>query len=714
MSKGSDNIMQDYLYTQNRELSWLRFNRRVLEEAEDATVPALERLKFISIFSTNLDEFFMIRVGSLFDLSSIAPDEVDNKSGMTPAEQLNRIYETIPGLIERKKRIYASVCQALLNEGIKDVSYNELKHGEEKYVARYFQDHILPVLSPQIVDSRHPTPHFQNKQLYVASLVKGKNNKKSVAFVPVPDVLPQVVMLPAEGRFIRTENILLKWAASLYGQYKQEEACVISVTRNADVRFDSEKFEDTDSDFRSHVKKLLKKRASLAIVRLEVGSEISPMFMKELLKIIEVENHQVYTDPTPLNMKYVFDMLNRLPEKLSEPLCYLPYAPKWPADLDANRSMIEQIRQKDKLLFFPFDSVEPFIRLLNEAADREDVVSVKITIYRLASTSKIVRALCRAAENGKEVLVLMELRARFDEENNIEWSKMLEEAGCKVIYGMENYKCHSKICLITLLERGKYSFITQVGTGNYNEKTNAMYTDLSMMTANEKIGIDGTAFFRNMLMGNLEGEYSELLVAPIGIKSTLCKLIDEEIAKGSEGHICIKINSITERDIIDKLAQASKAGVDIQLIVRGICCIRPGIIGQTDHIAVTSIVGRFLEHARIYCFGKGSQTKLFISSADLMTRNLRRRVEIACPVYDETIQKMLLKILSVQLADTVKASALQPDGSYVRKNKIGLKPVDSQQEFMDITLHELAPVARRQNPEKLKGLLKKLFRNKKM
>ncbi len=706
-------MKQNFLYTQNRELSWLRFNLRVLEEAEDESTPLLEKLKFISIFSTNLDEFFMIRVGSLFDISAVAPQERDNKSGMTPSEQLCRIYQTVIGLIERKKRVYAEVASSLSDRGVRDLQYKELKPNESKFTAEYFKRNILPVLSPQIVDSRHPTPHFQNKQLYIASLVKNKNNKKSIAFVPVPEMLPRVIALPTEGRFIRTENIIKQWAPTLYGQYKQEEACVISVTRNADVSFDSDKFEDTETDFRNHVKKLLKKRASLAIVRLEIGNKISPAFLKELLKIIDVKSHQIYTDSTPLNMKFVYEMIKKLPEKLSDSLSYPDYIPRWPEDLNTDASVIEQIRQKDRFLFFPFDSVSPFIRLLNEAADRKDVVSLKITIYRLASSSKIVRALCRAAENGKEVVVLMELRARFDEENNIEWSKMLEEAGCKVIYGIENYKCHSKICLITLREKGKYRYITQIGTGNYNEKTNAMYTDLSVMTANDEIGEDGTAFFRNMLTGNLEGKYSSLLVAPAGIKPELFRLIDEEIKKGTDGYICIKINSITERDIIDKLAEASRAGVEIRMIVRGICCILPGIAGNTEHISVTSIIGRFLEHARIYCFGKGKDAKLYISSADLMTRNLRRRVEIACPVHDRDIKEVLLHILAVQLSDTAKASLLQADGSYIRKNGIGTIKTDSQREFTESSLHSKYSPEKRQRRQKLKTFLRLLFRGKK-
>ena len=688
-------LSKNYVYTQNRELSWLRFNRRVLEEADDSSVPALERLNFISIFSTNLDEFFMVRVGSLFDLSAIAPKEIDMRSGMTPAQQLDKIYRTVPDLLWRKKRIYASVCSTLAKSGVKDVSYDELKPAEGKFIARYFTQNILPVLSPQIADSRNPAPHFQNKQLYIACLVKSKSGKERVAFIPVPDILPRIVMLSPEGRFIRTENILLRWAPTLFGQYKVEESCVICATRNADVSFDIDKFEDTETDYRNYVKKLLKKRANLAIVRLEIGNDISVPFRKELLKIIPVSDYQVFYDSTPLNTKYVSQLLENLPEYLTSQLRYAVHKPVWPADIDKNSSVMDQIIQKDRLLFFPFDSVDPFIRLLNEAADRDDVVSVKITIYRLASSSKIVRALCRAAENGKEVVVLMELRARFDEENNIAWSKMLEEAGCKVIYGMKNYKCHSKICLITLMEKGKFRYITQIGTGNYNEKTNTLYTDLSIMTADSIIGRDATAFFRSMLTDNLDEEYSSLLIAPSWLKPALIDLIDRQIAKGKDGYICIKVNSITERDIIDKLAQASRAGVEVRLIVRGICCIRPGINGNTENISVSSIVGRYLEHARIYCFGRGDQAEFYISSADLMTRNLQRRVEIACPVHDPDIKKALAHILEIQLSDTAKASNLLPNGSYIRKNGAGLPLIDSQQKFSDETFHKSPPAQKR-------------------
>ena len=546
--------MENYLYTQNREFSWLRFNQRVLEEAADPTLPPLERLKFVSIFSSNLDEFFMVRSGSLFDIAAMEPNQVDNKSGLTPQQQLVGIYQMTAALVGQKEQVYREVCRSLEVQGIADVPFSALSKQEADFARGVFRDQILPVLSPQIVDSRHPTPHFGNKQLYIASLVKSKHDKSSMAFTPVPEVLPKVVMLPGSTRFIRTENLILHFASALYGNYTPVESCIFAVTRNADVQFDSDKFEDAEEDYRIHVKKLLKKRRSLAILRLELNAPVSPSFRKELLKFIPVEEHQIYTDTTPLQMGYVFGLLKLLPQSAAQALSYPPHTPQWPEGLSREASMISQILQKDRCLFFPFHCVDPFIRLLNEAADDPQVVSVKITIYRLASSSKIVRALCHAAEKGKEVVVLMELRARFDEENNIAWSEMLEEAGCKVIYGMENYKCHSKICLITRQKKGKFQYITQIGTGNYNEKTNAMYTDLSLMTADPEIGADATAFFQNMLVGNVEGSYRRLLVAPNGIRQTLFALIDREIAKGDRGYICIKVNSITHRGMIDKLA----------------------------------------------------------------------------------------------------------------------------------------------------------------
>lgn len=691
MPKGAENRPERYRYTQNRELSWLRFNQRVLEEAADESNPLLERLKFVAIFSSNLDEFFMVRVGSLFDLAAVSPEAVDNKTGMTPIQQLRRIYETVPGLIEQKKRIYAGVRAALAEAGVEDVTYPSLRAKEEKTVDRYFKADILPILSPIIIGSHHPVPHLVNKQLYVAARLQDKKGKSAVGILPVPQSLPAYVALPdSDLRFIRTEEILLHWAPTLFGAYQVLETCLISVTRNADISFDEEKFEDTEEDFRKQVLKLLKKRGRLAVVRMELNHEISEQFFTRLTKLVQVDGEQCFIDPCPLQMGYAFALAGALSRGKAKRLSYQPYTSRWPEDLEREKDILPQIQRRDRLLFYPFDSVDPFLRLLSEAAERPDVLSIKITIYRLASSSKIAHILCRAAENGKEVLVLMELRARFDEANNVAWSELLEEAGCQVVYGMEGFKCHSKICLITLRDKGKMHYITQIGTGNYNEKTNAMYTDLTLMTADEGIGQDAVRFFRNMLVNDLAGEYQELLVSPYGIKEQLYTLIDQEMEKGTEGYICIKANSVTERGIIDKLRAASQAGVQVELIIRGICCLLPGVEGETERIHVTSIVGRFLEHARIYCFGKGADAKMYLSSADLMTRNLKRRVEIACPVHDREMREQLQWVLDCQLRDNGKASFLCPDGTYHRKEHTLSAPCNSQEQFMAESFHRPA------------------------
>ena len=691
MPKGAENRPERYRYTQNRELSWLRFNQRVLEEAADESNPLLERLKFVAIFSSNLDEFFMVRVGSLFDLAAVSPEAVDNKTGMTPIQQLRRIYETVPGFIEQKKRIYAGVRAALAEAGVEDVTYPSLSAQEEKTVDRYFKADILPILSPIIIGSHHPVPHLVSKQLYVAARLQDKKGKSAVGILPVPQSLPAYVALPdSDLRFIRTEEILLHWAPTLFGAYQVLETCLISVTRNADISFDEEKFEDTEEDFRKQVLKLLKKRGRLAVVRMELNHEISEQFFTRLTKLVQVDGEQCFVDLCPLQMGYVFTLAGALSRGKAKRLSYQPYTSRWPEDLEREKDILPQIQRRDRLLFYPFDSVEPFLRLLSEAAERPDVLSIKITIYRLASSSKIAHILCRAAENGKEVLVLMELRARFDEANNVAWSELLEEAGCQVVYGMEGFKCHSKICLITLRDKGKMHYITQIGTGNYNEKTNAMYTDLTLMTADEGIGQDAVRFFRNMLVNDLAGQYQELLVSPYGIKEQLCTLIDQEMEKGADGYICIKANSVTERGIIDKLRAASQAGVQVELIIRGICCLLPGVEGETERIHVTSIVGRFLEHARIYCFGKGADAKMYLSSADLMTRNLKRRVEIACPVHDREMREQLQWVLDCQLRDNGKASFLCPDGTYHRKEHTLSAPCNSQEQFMAESFHRPA------------------------
>ena len=688
----------------------MRFNRRVLEEAAGPTVPALERLKFVSIFSSNLDEFFMVRVGSLFDLAHMTPDDTDSKTGWTPSEQLHHVYRAIPGLLAMKKQIYAAVMETLAQSGIQDVSLETLDAGDLKQINRFFKTELLPVLSPIVIAPNHPVPHLVNKNLYAAALLESKKGHKAVGIVPVPDSAPPYLLLADGKRFVRTENILLRWLTTLFDAYTVKESCILAVTRNADISFDDEKFEDNEEDFRLQMKKLLKQRDHLAVVRLELNAAVSGEFRKILSALVRVEDHQIFVDECPLNMRYVFRLTGELPKELSARLLYPTYRPRWAEDLRQNQPILAQVQQKDRLLFYPYDSVEPFLRLLNEAAENPQVLSIKITIYRLASTSKIAQTLCRAAENGKEVLVLMELRARFDEENNLAWSKMLEESGCQVIYGAEGFKCHSKICLITLRNQNKTTYLTQIGTGNYNEKTNAMYTDLCLMTANQTIGEDAAAFFRNMLVNKLDGEYRQLCVSPFGIKSMLLEKIDRQIALGKDGYVCIKANSVTEREVIDKLAEASHAGVEVQLIIRGICCILPGVTGETENIHVTSVVGHFLEHGRIYQFGRGKNAEYYISSADLMTRNLNRRVEIACPVHDTQLCEQLQWILDSQLRDTAKASFLLSDGSYCRKHSA--VPFDSQEYFMQRSPHIAAePV---NEPKKLtqhlKELAEKLFR----
>lgn len=700
-----------YPYTQNRELSWLRFNQRVLEEAADTAVPALERLKFVSIFSNNLDEFFMVRVGSLFDIANISPSQSDNKTGLTAAEQLHRIYQTVPGLVAMKKQIYTAVMEELSQSGIEDAAMETLSAEELKLVNHYFKTDMLPILSPILIGPHHPVPHLINKHLYASALLEDKKGKQAVGIVPLPDSLPPYILLPNGSRFVRTENILLRWLPTLFGSYSAREACILCVTRNADISFDDEKFEDSEEDFRRQVKKLLKQRDHLAVVRLELSTPISDSFKNRLAGLVKVETHQICVDTCPLNMGYVFRLASELPKEISARLLYKPYTGRWPEDIKREQRIIAQVQQQDRLLFYPYDSVEPFLRLLNEAADDPNVLSIKITIYRLASSSRIAQTLCRAAENGKEVLVLMELRARFDEANNLAWSKMLEESGCQVFYGMEGFKCHSKICLITLRSRGKTSYITQIGTGNYNEKTNAMYTDLSLMTADPVIGEDAVVFFRNMLVNNLEGEYRQLCVSPFGIKNVIMQQIDKQIALGSKGYICIKANSVTEREVIDKLCEASRAGVEIQLIIRGICCILPEITGYTDNIHITSVVGRFLEHARIYMFGRSAE--VYISSADLMTRNLNRRVEIACPVYDAQLRDELKWLLDNQLRDTAKAGMMLSDGSYIRKHSA--VPFDSQAYFMEQSPHMPAPASAKKEKltDRLESLFRKLFQAEK-
>ena len=703
----------DTRYTQERELSWLRFNERVLEEARDESVPLFERLKFAAIFTSNLSEFFMIRVGSISDMTLSKEHHVDSKSGLTPRQQLQAIFKAVPALYKQRDKIVSQLETRLRSCNICCLTPEELDGKERKQAERWFRDYVQPVLSPMVVDVHHPFPHLPSGSLAVALTLR-LDGVTRFGLVPIPKSLPPYLLLEERGlRYLLTEQVVLAFADVLFENCRVVEKCVLSVTRNADISPEDEDY-DVGEDFRAHMQKVLKKRARLSPVRLEIQGEASQELEQYLCQRLELGSEQVFRSKAPLAMGYVYALEGKLPPESAAALRYPPYTPQWPAGLVKGEKLIPQILRRDALLFYPYHSMEPFLRLVKEAAGDPAVLSIKITIYRLASTAKLVEYLAAAAENGKDVTVLMELRARFDEQANIAWAQRLEEAGCTILYGFEEYKVHSKICLITRREHGRIQHITQIGTGNYNEKTAKLYTDYCLMTASPAIGADGTAFFQNMATSNLEGEYHQLLVAPNGLKKKLLELIDgetEKLRRGQPAAIFLKVNSVTDREIIDSLARASQAGVPVTLNVRGICCLRPGVPGLTDNIQVFSIVGRFLEHPRVYAFGVGEGTRVYIGSADMMTRNTERRVEIACPVLDPAVRAQILRDMEIYRADNVKARILQPDGSYVKADRPeGAPAVDAQAAFMERALSEaeaaaLTPPA----PERRPGLLARLF-----
>ena len=693
-------------YTQNRELSWLQFNARVLAEAEDENVPLLERFKFLAIFTSNLDEFFMIRVGSLCDMAAVDKEHTDSKSGLTAKEQLHLIYKAVEPLYARRDAAFSDVDSKLSAIGLRRLTMDSLAPDEQKYIKRYFKDIIAPVLSPQIVDSHHPFPHLEGKVLHIAALLSHKKTER-LGLLPVPASLPPVVFLPeTPSRYILTEDILLTYADHVFEMYDVLEKTVLCVTRNADIQVDDETFGVEGGDFRKKMEKLLRQRRRMAVVRVEINRPISDHFKEHFRSRFEVSDAQIFLSRTaPLKLGYAFSLGEHLPEKKRAFLSDAPFTPQQPAMLSAGQSLLKAALQRDILLSYPYESMEPFLQMIREAANDPAVLAIRITIYRLASKAKLVEYLCAAAENGKDVTALIELRARFDEQNNIDWSERMEEAGCKIIYGFEDYKVHSKICLITRRERGAVRHITQVGTGNYNEKTAKQYTDVSLITADERIGQDAGAFFNNMALGNLSGHYSRLFVAPTSLKNNILALMDEQIAKGKDGYILLKFNSLTDIDVIAKLREASCAGVTVEMIVRGICCLLPGVPGHTENITVTSIVGRFLEHSRIYVFGRGDEEKMYISSADLMTRNTERRVEIACPIDDPAVRTRLHDILYAMQHDTVKARVLQPDGTYCKKPAVQ-DPICAQ----DLLMQQAIENARKQaaQPAPHPGFLEKI------
>lgn len=683
-------------YTQNRELSWLRFDQRVLEEARDKSVPLLERMKFVAIFTSNLDEFFMIRVGSLYDMVQTDEKHRDSRSGMTPQEQLDAIYEAVAPLYKERDKTYIEIKKELSPYGVCGLDFKELEADEKKYVKKYFKEQILPVLSPQIVDSSHPFPHLLNKDIYVTASLNKK--EQMLGIVPVPTYVSDILMLPGHDiRYIRMEKVIMEYLHLVFDQYEVSDPNYICVTRNADVSPNDEALEVTD-DFRKLMQNTLHKRRRMAVVRLETAEKLSAKMQEYFCEKFKITPAQIFRTKMPMKLDYMFSIAGNLPESMKRSLVYEPFSPQKSAHVQEG-SMLKQVKKQDILLFYPYESMDPFLKLIKDASADPNVMTIKITIYRLAKKARLVEYLCAAAENGKEVTVLIELRARFDEQNNIDWSERLEEAGCRVIYGFDGYKVHSKICLITYRNRNEIQYITQVGTGNYNEKTAAMYTDLSLMTADPRIGQDAAEFFKNMSIGNLQGSYQYLIVSPVSLKSSILQMMDEEIQKGKDGRIVMKMNSVTDVDFIRKVSEASCAGVRVDLIVRGICCILPGVPEYTENVRVMSVVGRYLEHPRIFSFGTGKEQKIYIGSADMMTRNTEKRVEVACPVLDEQIRRQINHDLKVMLSDNVKARVMQKDGTYTKrkiKDESSGKMIDSQAVFMEEALKAAEEVQKKE------------------
>ena len=694
-------------YTQNRELSWLKFNQRVLEEAKDSSVPLLERMKFVSIFTSNLDEFFMIRVGSLYDMSLTDNSTIDSRSGMNPKEQLDAIFAAVAPLYKERDKTYSEIKKLLNPYGVCGLSIKELEQQEKKYVKKYFKDQILPILSPQIVDANHPFPHLLNKELYVIASLK-QNGTSMIGIVPVPQFVSDILYLPGHDiRYIRMEKVIMEYLDVVFDKYEVSNKNYICVTRNADVSPDDEALEIND-DFRLLMQETIHKRRRMAVVRMETAEPLDKELEKYFCDKFKITPAQIYRTKMPMKLDYIFSIMDKVPASLKRSLIDEPFTPQ-PSRYLTDGKVIPQVKKKDILLSYPYESMDPFLRMIKEAAYDPTVLTIRITIYRLAKKARLVEYLCAAAENGKEVTVLIELRARFDEQNNIDWSERLEEAGCRVIYGFEGYKVHSKICLITYRNHNNIEYITQVGTGNYNEKTATMYTDVSLITADKGIGEDAAVFFKNMSIGNLNGSYQHIIVSPTSLKPKVLSLMDEEIKKGTNGRIIMKMNSVTDVDFIQKVSEASNAGVKVDLIVRGICCILPGVKGYTENLRVTSIVGRYLEHPRIFLFGTGADQKIYIGSADMMTRNTEKRVEVACPVYDETIRKQLTHMLKIMLADNVKARELKSDGKYYMKEK-GTSKVNSQEYFMREAITVRHPEGR--TKQSFVDKIRKIFRRK--
>ena len=678
----------------NRELSWLKFNERVLEEAESQTVPLCERLSFASIYQTNLDEFFMVRVGSLVDQLLVSKDIRDNKTKMTPKEQISAILSQVAKLNRRKDSVYSDLMEQIEEYGIKLVNFRKIDKKGTEYLERYFDSEIAPLISPTVVGKRQPFPFLRNREIYAVVVLQRKNGKEKLGLIPCGgSVFPRLIEVPGQdGTYMLSEELILHFIPKAFPGYFVKAKSLIRVTRNADI--DADALYDEDLDYREFMVEVIKKRKRLAPVRLELSRELDGDIVDTLCDYLGVNKKYVFRGECPLDLSFVFqiqDMLRNIPE-----LFYEKRVPQKSAQFQGEMPILQQIEEKDKLLSYPFESIRPFLNMLREAANDDSVVSIKMTLYRVARQSKVVEALIEAAENGKEVLVLVELKARFDEENNIEWSRRLENAGCHVIYGLDGYKVHSKLCLITRKKEGQVEYITQIGTGKKKKKTARLYTDLSVMTCNPQIGQEAAAVFQALAMGEVVEETETLLVAPKCLQNQVLDMIDEEIAharNGEPAYVGVKINSLTDKRIMDRLIDASQAGVKIEMVVRGICCLVPGVEGMTENIRIISIVGRFLEHSRIYIFGTGEREKIYIASADFMTRNTIRRVEVAAPILDGDLKKRLKEMFHAMLNDNQQARELLNTGEYVRIRN-DKTPLNSQELFYEQAYEQNLPKER--------------------
>ena len=673
----------------NRELSWLKFNERVLEEAENQEVPLCERLTFASIYQSNLDEFFMVRVGSLYDQTLLDKKICENKTGMTSQEQIDAILKQTKLINKRKEAVYEELMARVAEQGIRILRFNELDEDGARYLEGYFKSEIAPLISPTVIGRRQPFPFLKNKEIYAAAVLGAKGKKDRLGIIPcTSNIFGRLIAVPGmPGTYMLAEELILHFAPVVFKGYKIKSKSLLRITRNADI--DADALYDEDLDYREFMAGLIKQRKKLAPIRLELSRDMDKKGIAVLCEYLEMDENHVFMSSTPLDLSFVFqiqDLLRKNPE-----LYFPKRTPQKSDQFQDGKSIIAQIKEEDKLLSYPYESIRPFLHLLTEAAEDPDVISIKMTLYRVAKQSKVVEALIEAAENGKEVVVLVELRARFDEENNIEWSRRLEDAGCQVIYGLDGYKVHSKLCLITRKNAGQVEYITQIGTGNYNEKTSRLYTDLSLMTSNVEIGLEASNVFQTLSKGEVVEHTRHLLVAPKCLQNKVLGMLDEEIAharNGEEAYAGFKLNSLTDKKIIDKLIEASEAGVKIDMIIRGICCLIPGVEGKTENIRIISIVGRFLEHSRIYIFGSKERRKYYIASADFMTRHTVRRVEVAAPVYNDKLKTKLQEMFDVMLSDNQKARKLEADGNYHRVSN-DLTPVNAQEYFYAEAYHEI-------------------------